>query len=141
MSNVQLPGSKTLDVQILMHFCTPKNDVSLSKQFQKHMSTEHHKHGVIDKGKYRKRSSKIKWTVWETSSVTYERARDVFRRCLALRSSNRQHQLWSPVEGLTSRTLLRECKGVPTRSLLHSLRAYKTLVREKRTAWELKTPT
>ena len=31
MSNVQLPGSKTFDSQILMHSCTPKNDVSLAK--------------------------------------------------------------------------------------------------------------
>ena len=72
-------------------------------------------------------------------SGTYERARDAFRRCLALHSSNRQHQLRIPVEGLTSRTLLRECKGVPTSSLLHSLCAHKNLVREKRTAWERKT--
>ena len=56
--------------------------------------------------------------------------RDAFRRCLALRSPNRQHQPRIPVEGLTSRTLLRECKGVPKISLPHSLCAYKTLVRE-----------
>ena len=31
MSNVQLPGSKTFDSQILMHSCTPKKDVSLAK--------------------------------------------------------------------------------------------------------------
>ena len=48
MSNVQLPGSKIFASQILMHSCTPKNDFSLAKQFQKHMSKEHRKHGVID---------------------------------------------------------------------------------------------
>ena len=64
-------------------------------------------------------------------SGTYERARDAFRRCLTLRSSNIQHQLWSPVKGLTSRILLWECKGFPTRSLPYSLCAYKNLVREK----------
>ena len=26
------------------------------------MTKEHHKHGVVDQGKYRKRASKIKWT-------------------------------------------------------------------------------
>ena len=73
-----------------------------------------------------------------TLSGTYERGRHAFRHCLALRSSNRKNQLWSPMEGLRSRNPLQEYKGVPTRSLLHSLCAYKTLVREKRTAWELK---
>ena len=38
MSNVQLPGSKTFDSRIIIHYCTPKNDVSLAKQFQKHLS-------------------------------------------------------------------------------------------------------
>ena len=38
MSNVQLKGSKRFDPQILMHSYTPKNDVSLSKQFQKSLS-------------------------------------------------------------------------------------------------------
>ena len=38
MSTVQLPGSKTFDSNILMHSCTPKKDVSLAKEFQKHMS-------------------------------------------------------------------------------------------------------
>ena len=33
-------------------------------------------------------------------------SKDAFQRCIALRSSNRQHQLRSPVKGLTSRTLL-----------------------------------
>ena len=31
MSNVKLPGSKTFDSQILMHYCTPKHYVSLAK--------------------------------------------------------------------------------------------------------------
>ena len=55
MSNVQLLGSKTFDLQILMHSCTPKNDVSLAKEFQKYMSKENRKHGVIyqvNTGKY-----------------------------------------------------------------------------------------
>ena len=31
ISNVQLPGSTLYDSQILMHYCTQKNDVSLAK--------------------------------------------------------------------------------------------------------------
>ena len=38
MSNVQLPGSKTFDSQILIHSYTHKNDVSLAREFQKHLS-------------------------------------------------------------------------------------------------------
>ena len=39
-----------------------KKDVSLAKEFQKHLSKDDCKHGVIDQGKYRKISSKRKWT-------------------------------------------------------------------------------
>ena len=70
------------------------------------------------------------WNFGRMSTSRVERARDAFRRCVALRSPKRQHQPQSPVEGLTSRTLLWECKGVPTRSLPHSLCTYKTLVCE-----------
>ena len=62
MSNVQLPVSKTFDSQILMHYFTPKNDVSLAKESQEHLSKDDRKHGVIYQGKYRKISSKRKWT-------------------------------------------------------------------------------
>ena len=31
LSNVQLPGYKTFGSKILMHYCTPKKDVSLAK--------------------------------------------------------------------------------------------------------------
>ena len=40
MSNVQLPGSKTVDSQILMHYCTPKKGVSMAKEFQRHLSKD-----------------------------------------------------------------------------------------------------
>ena len=53
---------KTFDSQILMNYCTQKNDVSLAKKFQKHLSKEHRKNGFIDQGKCRKRASKMKWT-------------------------------------------------------------------------------
>ena len=47
MYNVQHPGSKTYDSQILFSY-TKKKDVSLAKKFQKHLSKEHRKHGVVD---------------------------------------------------------------------------------------------
>ena len=62
MSNVKLSGLETFDSQILMYSFTHRNDVSMDKQFQKHLHKEHCKHGFIDQVKYRKRSSKIKWT-------------------------------------------------------------------------------
>ena len=36
------------DSQILMHSCTQKNDISLAKQSQKHLSKEHRKYVFID---------------------------------------------------------------------------------------------
>ena len=37
ISNVQLPGSKIFDWQILMHYYTQNNDSILTKEFQKHL--------------------------------------------------------------------------------------------------------
>ena len=65
MYNVKLTRSKTFDSKILMHSCTENNDVSLAKKFQKHMSKDHRKYRVTDEGKYRKISSKRKWTYRE----------------------------------------------------------------------------
>ena len=62
ISTVQLTVSKIFKIYILMHSCTPKNDVSLAKEFQKHLSKEHRKHGFIDQGKSKKIFSKIKFT-------------------------------------------------------------------------------
>ena len=44
-----------------MHSCTPKKDVILDKESQKHLSNDDHKYGVIDQGKDRKRAIKRKW--------------------------------------------------------------------------------
>ena len=44
-----------------MHSLTPKHDVSLAKEFQKYLSKDDRKHGVIHQGKDRKISSKRKW--------------------------------------------------------------------------------
>ena len=38
MSNVKLPGSKIFDSQIQMHTGNQNNDVSLSKEFQQHLT-------------------------------------------------------------------------------------------------------
>ena len=61
LSTVQLTGSKTFENNILMHYCTQKKDVSLAKEFRKHLSNYDCKHGVIYQGKYRKISSKRKF--------------------------------------------------------------------------------
>ena len=45
-----------------MNSCTNKNDISMDKQFQKHLSKQYFKLGVSDQGKYRKRASKRKCT-------------------------------------------------------------------------------
>ena len=51
MSNVQLPVSTLFYSQIPMHSSTQNNYVSLTKGFQKHLSKEHQKHGVVDQVK------------------------------------------------------------------------------------------
>ena len=43
MSNVQLPGSNRFDSQMQMHTGNQKDDVSLAKEFQHHMTKEHQK--------------------------------------------------------------------------------------------------
>ena len=45
-----------------MHSWTQKEDVSIDKEFQKHISNDYCKHGVVDQGKDIKISSKRKWT-------------------------------------------------------------------------------
>ena len=42
------------DTKMVMHTKTSTYDVSLERKFQKHLSNEARKHGVIDKGKYKK---------------------------------------------------------------------------------------
>ena len=58
ISNVQLPGSKIFDSQMQIHTGNQNNDVILAKEFQQHLTKEHHKNGVIDQVKYRKYSVK-----------------------------------------------------------------------------------
>ena len=58
MSTVQLPGSKTFDSQIQMHTGNQKDDVSLAKESQHHLTKYHRKNGAIDQGKYKNDSWK-----------------------------------------------------------------------------------
>ena len=62
MSKVQLTGSIRFDSQIKMYTGTENKYLSLAKEFKYHMEGEHHKNGVIDQGKSRKRFMKRKWT-------------------------------------------------------------------------------
>ena len=41
MSNVQLPGSNIFDSHMQIHSDNQNNDVSLAKEFQKHLTKEH----------------------------------------------------------------------------------------------------
>ena len=45
-----------------MHTGNQKDDVSLAKEFQQHMTKEHRKNGFIDQVKYKKLFMEIKWT-------------------------------------------------------------------------------
>ena len=55
ISKVQLPGSIRFDSQIKIHTGTGNKDASLAKEFKDHLEGEHHKNGVIDQEKSRKR--------------------------------------------------------------------------------------
>ena len=53
MENLQLPGLKVYDTQMVIHSETSTNDVILVQQFQRHFSNAERKHGLIDQGKYK----------------------------------------------------------------------------------------
>ena len=77
MPNVQLPGSTIFDPQMQIHTENQRDDVSLSKEFQHHLTKKHRKNGVFDQGKYNKRFMKIKWTyrqyhVQDNADVTHQ---------------------------------------------------------------------
>ena len=48
---MQLMGAKRYDTKMVMHTVTRTSDVSLAREFQKHMSHVERKYGVIDQGK------------------------------------------------------------------------------------------
>ena len=61
MSTVQLNGSIIFDSQMQIQTGTQKDDVSLSKKFQHHLTKQHRKNGVFDQGKKDKRFMERKW--------------------------------------------------------------------------------
>ena len=58
---MQLPDSQRFDTQMEIHTTTHNPYVSLEQGFQKHLCNESHRHGIVDAGKQKKRSSKQKW--------------------------------------------------------------------------------
>ena len=62
MSTVKRPGSNRFDSQMQIHTGNQKYDGSLAKEFQHYLTKEHHKNGVIDQVKLKKRFMEIKWT-------------------------------------------------------------------------------
>ena len=58
---MQLPGEEAYELQMAMHTSTENTDISLAREFQKHLSDPTQVHGLLDHGKDRKRSSKRKW--------------------------------------------------------------------------------
>ena len=61
MSTAHFPGSNIFDSQIQMYTSTEKEDVSLAKEFQQHLTKKHLKDGVIDQGKHKKIFIERKW--------------------------------------------------------------------------------
>ena len=58
MSAVKLTVAKGYETQMVMHTGTRTSDVSLTRKFQKHLSTAELNHGVIDQGIFKKRANK-----------------------------------------------------------------------------------
>ena len=54
-------AQKGYDAHMVMYIGTRTYDVSLDREFQKHLSRVSHKHEVIDQGKCKKQASKINW--------------------------------------------------------------------------------
>ena len=64
-TTVQLPGATTNNSQMLMYTSMSNTDISISREFKKHLSDPTCAHGLIDHGKDRKRDSKRKFMDWE----------------------------------------------------------------------------
>ena len=54
MSTVKLPGERGYDTHMVMQTGTHTYDVSLTREFKKHLSNAACKHGVISQEKYKK---------------------------------------------------------------------------------------
>ena len=55
---VQLIGAEAHETQMEMHTLTLNKDISLAREFQKHLFDISRKSGVMDQGEYRKRTRK-----------------------------------------------------------------------------------
>ena len=60
MTTVQLPGVAAYDSQMVMHTSTTNTYISLAWKFKKNLSDPTRAHGLLDHGKDRKHSSKLK---------------------------------------------------------------------------------
>ena len=60
MVTAQIPGSKHFDTQMSVHTSIQNTNVILAQEFQKPLSNESRKHGILDFGKKQKSSSKVK---------------------------------------------------------------------------------
>ena len=49
METVPILGSKQFDAKMAVHIVTQNTEVSLALKFQKHLSNESRKHGILDK--------------------------------------------------------------------------------------------
>ena len=54
MSTAKTPVSNRFDSQMQMHNGNQKDYVTLTQEFQHHLTKENRKNGVIDQGKYKK---------------------------------------------------------------------------------------
>ena len=62
MTTVQLTGAEDYESQMEVHTSTENKDISLAREFQKHLSDPTWAYGLLDHGKGRKLASKQKWT-------------------------------------------------------------------------------
>ena len=61
-TTVQLPDSASYESHFAKHTSTANKDISLAREFQKHLSEPTRTHGLLYHGKYRKHASKQIWT-------------------------------------------------------------------------------
>ena len=71
MSTAQLLGAKGYDTHMDMHATTCTFDISLAREFQKHLFSATHKHGIIYQGRHTKMAGKQKWTEREFHAQYY----------------------------------------------------------------------
>ena len=58
MANFQLPGNERFDTQMKLHTATKNTDMSSALEFQKYLSNESRKPGILDNRKHKKGQGK-----------------------------------------------------------------------------------